>query len=100
MELVEIEVIGLEPLQRAIQFSIDILGQSLAGLACEKHLISIGLDGRAEAFLGVTVTGSHVEVVDAPVDGTSDILSGIGRGHILHDYAAKSDDRQSDSGAP
>jgi hypothetical protein len=53
MALVEIEVVSLEPLQRASQVSICVLGQSLTGLARQKHLITMRTKRRPQALFGV-----------------------------------------------
>ena len=72
MELIEIEVVRPQPLQRLGQLGGGPLLRSLGGLAREEDVLAIGLQGGPELDLGVPVGRRDVEVVDSLLDGFRD----------------------------
>ena len=65
VNLKEIDVIGLQPFERAVQRFTRALPGALLGLGREEEAIAMARHPRAEAFLGLAVTGRRVDVIDA-----------------------------------
>ena len=68
MELDEVEVVGLQALERLVDLPPSGLLLALSGLAREKDVVADPWHPRPEPELGVAVVTRHVEVVDARVE--------------------------------
>jgi hypothetical protein len=72
VELIEIEVIGLEQTKRLLEILARVFFQAAVGLAGKEAVLAIGRERGAETFLCVAIAGRDVEVIDAVVDGFGD----------------------------
>ena len=91
VELVEIDVIGLEQLERLLEVGARIVFHAAVGLAGQEAVVSVGRERRAEAFLRVAVTGGHIKVVDAAIDSFRHDVGGFASGFVHHNDAAEGD---------
>ena len=85
VELVEIEVVGPQDLQRALQFLGRLLPAALRRLAGEKHVVSKGFESRTENILRVAVGRGDVEVVHPAFDRPFHVPGSVFNGFI-HAY--------------
>ena len=94
VKLIQVEVVGLEQLERLLQFLRRTGGIPFKGLAGQETLVAVGLQRRAESSLGVAVEGGHVEVIHASIHGLGNEIGRLLGRHVLHDHAAEADDRE------
>jgi len=69
MELVQIEMVGVEPFERPVQFEFGSFGVTLTRFACQEYFAPIGLQSIAQLDLGLSVPirRGDVVIVDAAV---------------------------------
>jgi hypothetical protein len=92
LELVEVEVVGLEQTERILEVGARIVLQAAVGFAGQKALVAIGLERHTQPLLRVAVAGRDIEIVDAAVDGFGDDVGGGAR-LFIHDHnAAEADE--------
>ena len=72
VDLDEVEPVGLEPFQAAVDLGPGGVAVAQAGLGGQEDPVPDGWHPGAKAQLGVAVAGGHVEVVDAGVQGQLD----------------------------
>ena len=80
MELVQIEMVGVEPFERPVQFGFGSLGVTLTRFACQEYFAPIGLQSIAQLDLGLSVPirRGDVVIVDTSVVGRGDVRSAAG----------------------
>jgi len=68
VKLVEVQPIGSQALQRAVQLRGGRIASPLAGLAPQKDAVAYARHPRLEANLGLAVPGRHVDVIHAAIE--------------------------------
>ena len=96
VELVKIEVIGVQAAERLLELLARPRRVALLRLAGEKDILAVRLQRRPQLLLGfaLPVGRRDVEVVDAPFHRLRDLAIGIRLFHSHHHNAAKADDRE------
>src|SRR5450756_2276233 len=94
MELVQIEVICSQPLQRPLKLCLRLLLVPGTRLAGEKGAVSIWLQCRLEALLGTAVRRRDIVVVDPSVERFRDDPVCRFLFHTVHDDAAEAHNRE------
>ena len=77
VELVEVEVVGLEAPQRLLQLRPHTVGVAPGGLGAEEQAVADGRDVGADEDLGVAVAGGDVEMVDTGGEGGGEGGAGL-----------------------
>lgn len=78
MELIQVEMVGLEDAEGVFQFRAGAGGVPAAGFAGEKGLVAKGQEGGAEEALclALAVSGGDIEIIDAAFDCAGDLAVG------------------------
>lgn len=94
VELVEVEVIGLQAVEGTLKLLLGSGAATLSRFVGKEAVLAIRREGGAEFFLGVAIAGCDVVVVDSLFKRLGDNAGGIDGIGILHDDATEADDGQ------
>ncbi len=95
VELIEIEIVRPQPLQGFLQLGRCLFPGPVLGLAGEKDILAIRLQGRPELDFGVAVARGDIEVVDALLHRLRHDPIGVVLLDAADHDAAEADDGQS-----
>ena len=95
MKLVEVHMIGPQPLERFLQFRSGTILRSPFGLAGEKDIFAIRLQGGPKFDLRVPVARRDIEIVDALFNRLRDEPIGMLLLDAADHHPAEANDRQS-----
>ena len=93
VQLEQVDVVGLQPLERPVDRRPGGVVAAVAGLGREEDPVADGGHDRAEPQLGLAIAGRDVEVVDAGVEGQLDRLVGGVLGDLTEGRGPVDDDR-------
>ena len=100
VELVEVEPVCAQPLQRAPQFRGGVRLLPLGGLAAEEDPVPHFRHPGLQPDLRLAVGGGHIDVVDPAVEGDLDGLVGDPLGGLSDGGCAEDNDRAGDRLGP
>jgi hypothetical protein len=99
MQLVQIEVVGLESLERGIQFPLRTSRVPLGRLARKETALAKLFQSWAKTLLGIAISGRHIKIVDAARHCLCDVTRCLLGRLVLYNDATEANDRQSLVGA-
>ena len=100
MELIEIEMVGLEANQRPFQLRASSRGIPLLRIAGEKDVVALhSLHRDPHLHLGVTIRGGDIEIVDSALMRLPERAVGVFLWHLRKGQAGVSDHGDGSAGA-
>ncbi len=93
VKLEEIDVVGLQPLERLLELAPGIAIATLVGLRRHEHLVPAMRKHLPVVQLRVLVYGRGIEVVDSDIDRPIDDLDGLGRPLVESGFSAETEYR-------
>lgn len=92
MELVEIDVVGLQQLQRLFELRARFVPRSTLRLAGKEAVLAIGRERGSQPLLGIAVAGRDIEVIHTTVHSFSHDVAGRARLLVHRNNPTEADD--------